>query len=57
MDIQSYETFSTKIKVLSYSLFLPRLIRPLGLYTQAFKHGIIITFVNTLCFNYPCKWM
>jgi hypothetical protein len=38
-DISSYETFSAFIKVLTLKRlhFLPALIRPLGLYTQALK--------------------
>ncbi len=41
-DIRSYETVSTLIKVLCLKCFhfLPLLIRPLGLFTQAFKLGI-----------------
>jgi hypothetical protein len=31
--------------------FLPLFIRPLGLISQAFQIGILITFVNRFCFN------
>jgi hypothetical protein len=35
--------------------FPPLLIGPLGLLTQAFQHGILITFVNIFCYNYLCE--
>jgi len=58
MGIRSYGTFSTLIKVLTplkQLRFFPLLIRPLGLFTQACKLGILITFVSALCFNYLSK--
>jgi len=66
MDIRSYETFSTLInfKQLHFPSSIrplgawtspPLLMRPLGLCTQAFQQDILITFVNTVCFNYLCK--
>jgi len=33
----------------------PLLIRQLGLFTEASQLGLLITFVNTSCFNYFCK--
>ncbi len=56
MAIPPCETFSTLIKVLcplKHLRFLPLLIRLLGLFTQACELGILITLVNTFCFNYP----
>ncbi len=52
MDIHSYVTFSNWIKVFSPKRlgFLPLLIRPTSLYTQAFQLGILLTFVNTFPF-------
>ena len=54
MDICSYETFATLINF-KHLRFPPLLMRPLGLCTQAFQQDILITFVNTVCFNYLCK--
>jgi hypothetical protein len=57
IDICSNETFSNLINVIfsNGAWASPLLIRPLGLLTQAFQLGILITFVNTFCFNYHCK--
>ncbi len=33
----------------------PLLIIPLCLINQSFQLGILITFVNTFCFNYLCR--
>jgi len=50
LAVRSHETFSALIKVLFKKClrFLPLLIRPLGLITQALKLGFLIIFVNNL---------
>ncbi len=58
LDISSYETFSTLIKAISSESgfhFPPLLIWPLGIRIQVFQLGILITFVNNLCFGNLCK--
>jgi hypothetical protein len=58
MDIQSYVTFSTLIKVLplkSACTLLTLLSRLVGLCTQTFRLGVSITFVYTFYLSYHCK--
>jgi hypothetical protein len=52
------KTLSTLIKVTSlkkHLRFPPLLFSPLGLCIQAIQHGILITLVYALHFNYLCK--